>query len=24
VEVCGDVPHQICTFHLVAEVHNAV
>ena len=24
VEVCGDVPHQICTFHLVAEVSKAV
>jgi len=23
-EVCGDVPHQICTFHLVAEVVKAV
>jgi hypothetical protein len=24
VEVFGDVPHQICTFHLVAEVSKAV
>ena len=24
VEVCGDVPHQICTFHIVAEVNKAV
>jgi hypothetical protein len=24
VEVFGDVPHQICTFHLVAEVGKAV
>src|SRR4029434_9603729 len=24
VEVCGDIPHQICTFHIVAEVTNAV
>jgi hypothetical protein len=23
-EVCGDVPHQICTLHLVAEVGKAV
>jgi hypothetical protein len=23
-EVCGDVPHHICTFHLVAEVGKAV
>ena len=24
VEVFGDVPHQICTFHIVAEVNKAV
>jgi Transposase len=24
VEVFGDVPHQICTFHIVAEVSKAV
>src|SRR5262249_7502669 len=24
LEVCGDVPHQICTFHIVAEVSKAV
>jgi hypothetical protein len=24
VEVCGDVPHHICTFHIVAEVNKAV
>jgi hypothetical protein len=24
VEVFGDIPHQICTFHLVAEVTKAV
>ena len=24
VEVFGDVPHHICTFHLVAEVNRAV
>jgi hypothetical protein len=24
VEVCGEGPHQICTFHLVAEVNKAV
>jgi hypothetical protein len=23
-EVFGDVPHQICTFHIVAEVNKAV
>jgi len=23
-EVCGNVPHQICTFHLVAEISQAV
>jgi hypothetical protein len=23
-EVFGDVPHQICTFHIVAEVSKAV
>jgi hypothetical protein len=23
-EVCGDVPHQICPLHIVAEVSNAV
>ena len=23
-EVCGEVPHQICTFHVVAEVVKAV
>lgn len=23
-EVCGNVPHQICTFHIVAEVSKAV
>ena len=24
VEVFGDIPHQICTFHIVAEVTKAV
>ena len=24
VEVFGDIPHQICTFHIVAEVNKAV
>jgi hypothetical protein len=24
VEVFGDIPHHICTFHLVAEVNKAV
>jgi len=24
VEVCGEVPHHICTFHIVAEVGKAV
>jgi hypothetical protein len=24
VEVFGDIPHQICPFHIVAEVNNAV
>jgi phage tail protein X len=24
VEVFGDIPHQICTFHVVAELNNAV
>jgi hypothetical protein len=24
VEVCGDVPHHICTFPIVAAVHKAV
>src|SRR5947209_13363625 len=24
MEVFGDVPHQICTFHIVAEVNKAV
>jgi hypothetical protein len=24
VEVFGDVPHHICTFHIVAEVNKAV
>ena len=24
VEVCGEVPHQICPFHIVAEVGKAV
>jgi len=24
VEVFGDVPHQICTFHIMAEVNKAV
>ena len=23
-EVCGEVPHQICMFHIVAEVGKAV
>ena len=23
-EVFGDVPHQICTFHIVAEVNKAI
>ena len=23
-EVCGDVPHHICTFHIMAEVGKAV
>jgi hypothetical protein len=23
-EVCGDVPHHLCTFHVVAEVCKAV
>jgi hypothetical protein len=24
VEVCGDIPHHICTVHVVAEVTTAV
>ena len=24
VEVFGDIPHHICTFHIVAEVNQAV
>jgi phage tail protein X len=24
VEVFGDIPHQICTFHVVAELNNAI
>jgi hypothetical protein len=23
-EVCGDIPHHICTLYIVAEVHKAV
>ena len=23
-EVCGDIPHPICTFHILAEISNAV
>jgi hypothetical protein len=23
-EVCGEVPHQICTFHIIAEISKAV